>query len=144
MQPDKTILALDVGHTRIGVARANIIARISESLTTIDNDSNTSDAIVDLIKKHGAVILVVGLPRGLQGQETDQTNYTKEFVKTIQTNVSIPIVLQDEALSSVEAEEQLARSGKKHDKSTVDAVAAAAILDRFLEANRGNLNRFYE
>ena len=144
MKPDNTILALDIGHKRIGIARANEIARLPEALTTIDNDELAGSKIAELANKHGAVILVVGLPRGLNGQETDQTKYTKDFVLELAKNIQIPVIMQDEALSSVEAEEQLASSGKPHDKAKVDAVAAATILDRFLDANRGSLNKFYE
>jgi len=134
---DGTILALDVGKHRIGVAEAHTIARIAHPLLTLQNSPTVAKDITDLITKHQAIALVVGLPRNLSGQETDQTRYTKDFVAALQTKLptSIPIFWQDEALTSHKGEQELEAHHQKYTKADIDALAASYILDDFLLDN---------
>jgi putative transcription antitermination factor YqgF len=69
----------------------------------------------------------------LQGQETDQTGYVRNFVATLQKEISTPIVLQDEALTSHHAEEELESRGKPYAKGDIDALAACYILEDYLK-----------
>lgn len=140
MSPDSSLLCLDIGQKRIGVARANPIALLPEALTTLTNDATFVPAIEKLIKEHHGVILVVGLPRSLDGQETSQTKYTREFTKKLSKKITIPIVFHDEALSSLEAKEILKDAKGRVEKEKIDAEAAASILRSFIESNRGKIN----
>ena len=128
-----TILALDVGAQRIGVARANSIARIASPLTTLQHTDQIFDDIVRLLKQEQVDELVVGLPRGLDGQETDQTRYVRRFVADLQQHISIPLHLQDEALTSVKAEKELEARKKPFAKGDIDALAATYILGDYLD-----------
>ena len=125
-------LALDVGNKRIGVAIANEVARLPRPLTTLNNDGTVWDQIKSLIRSHEASTIVVGLPRGLEGQETEQTTLTREFVEKLKTIATVDVFLQDEALTSHQAETELAKAGKIYDKSAIDALAATYILEDFL------------
>jgi len=125
-----TILALDIGERKIGIARANTIAKIPEPLVTLANDKLFAEKLNELIKEHDVKKLVVGLPRSLDGQDTQQTNYIKFFVSQLKLNTEI--IFQDEALTSVNAQEMLKQSGKPYLKEDIDAVAAMLILDDYL------------
>ncbi len=129
-----TVLALDIGTKKIGVARANLIARIAEPLTTLPNDDNFNDVLAKIISDQNASLLVVGLPRGLDGQDTDQTRYVRRFLDNLR--VDIPIHFQDEALTSVNAEQKLASQKKSFVKGDIDAQAASIILEDYLVENR--------
>src|SRR5690554_5865112 len=108
MQQDLNgILALDVGERRVGVARANTIARIANPLITLDNNDELFEKILMLVRENQVGTVVVGLPRGLEGQETAQTRYALEFADRLGREVQLPIMMQDEAVTSVAAEEIL-------------------------------------
>ena len=77
------ILALDVGERRIGVARASLIARLPEPLKTLQNSTAIADDIQTLVLNEDAAAVVVGLPLGMQGQETEQTRTIRDFVKRL-------------------------------------------------------------
>lgn len=133
------ILALDVGGVRIGVARANSVVRIAEPLTTLSNDEHVWQVITDLCLEHNVQQLVVGLPRGLDGQETAQTAVVRDFVAELSQRLATPIALQDEAVTSRQAEEELAERGKPFDKGDVDALAATYILEDYLHGSHGKM-----
>lgn len=126
-------LALDVGASRIGVAQARSDVRLSSPLTWLSVDDTIFQQIQDLVIKTEATAVVVGLPRGLNGQETDQTKSVREFVATLKTRLTVPLYWQDEALTSKQAEDNLAVRGKAYDKGDIDAEAAAIILHDFLD-----------
>jgi putative Holliday junction resolvase len=119
------ILALDIGEKRIGVARANSIARIPEPIATLSNDNLFKEQFVKLLKEYDISTIVVGLPRNLKGDETAQTAYTKEFVA--RNLADYDVIWQDETLSSVSAESRPDRL-----QHGVDAAAACIILDDYL------------
>jgi len=127
------VLALDVGEKRIGVARANLIVRIPQPLTTIERGSgDVLQVIADLLKDHRASTLVLGLPRGLDGQETAQTRTVRAFGAELEARVGLPIHWQDEALTSNKAEAALNARKKPYAKGEVDALAATYILEDYL------------
>lgn len=132
---DSTILALDIGEKRIGVARANSIALIAEPLITLTNNDEFFDKLSDLIDEHKVSLLIIGSPKNLNDNPTEQTRYTHDFAKKIAETTKVPILFQNEALSSVTAKDRLARDNRKHDKSDIDSAAAAVILDTFIESN---------
>lgn len=133
MQPTpSTLLALDVGTKRIGVAVSSLSARMPRPLTTLETSESTPQDIHDIVVKQGSVGLVVGLPRGLEGQETAQTKLVRMFAETLKSTVQLPYYWQDEALTSRKAEEELESRGKPYKKGDIDALSATYILEDFL------------
>jgi putative Holliday junction resolvase len=130
----KSVLALDVGSRRIGVALADTLAKLAHPLTTIERSDESLKLIKDLCKINGAVKLIVGLPRGLDGQTTAQTQATLAFVEQLKAYIDLPLQLQDEALTSVAAEKELSEGKGIYSKADVDALAAAYILDDYLSS----------
>lgn len=131
--PEGTLLALDVGEQRVGVAEAHSIARIAHPLVTLDHTTAIFDDIAELAANNDVVVIVVGLPRGMQGQDTAQTHYVHAFVADLKRHVNVPIFWQDEALTSQKAEQELDARKKPYVKGDVDALAATYILDDFLQ-----------
>jgi putative Holliday junction resolvase len=133
----RNILGIDVGERRIGIAMANTIARLPRPLTTLYNNASFWDKLMELIRQEDVAHIVVGLPRGLQGQDTAQTDVVRAFVEDLKQHVSVPVSLQDEALTSRQAEAELNARKKRLTKEDIDALAATYILDDYLRANPG-------
>lgn len=130
------ILALDVGTVRIGLAIASAETRLPRPLTTLSSGESFSEQLISLIDKEVVTCLVIGLPRGLDGQETSQTGLVRDFAKDIDKLVTLPIYFQDEALSSARAKTELQARKKPYAKSDVDALAATFILEDYLLEDR--------
>lgn len=127
-----SILALDVGERRIGVALASLQARLPSPLTTLTNGADIADRLHNLVAEHQAQAVVVGLPRGLGGQETGQTASVKDFVAQLKPKLGVPIYMQDEAVTSRQAEAELKGHGKPYSKEDIDSLSATYILEDFL------------
>ncbi|MBR3319737.1 endolytic transglycosylase MltG [Candidatus Saccharibacteria bacterium] len=135
------LLSLDVGEKRIGVAKADTSVRIAVPSGMLPVDGNEINSISRLCKIQNTDIIVVGMPRNLQGQLTKQSDYVKEFVKNLNqaltmskpSGKTIKIFFQDESLTSVEAKQNLKAKNPKKATGEIDAEAAAIILQDFLE-----------
>ncbi len=125
-------MALDVGERRIGVARCSLDARLPAPLTALEHTDSVVADIERLVTDNGATALVVGLPRGLDGQHTGQTAYVEEFVELVKPALTIPVYWQDEAVTSRQAEEELQRRGQPYQKGDIDSLSATYILEDFL------------
>lgn len=128
----RSVLALDVGEKRIGVARASVEARLAQPLRTLNHDKNIWQVLADLAEEQQAGTIVVGLPRGLDGQETAQTRIAREFAANLEERLRVAVYLQDEAVTSAQAEAELAARGKPYQKGDIDALAATYILEDYL------------
>lgn len=129
--PD-AILALDVGAKRIGVAVASLIARLPRPLITLENNETFIPALQDIIEVENIGAIVVGFPRGMQGQHTAQTKEIEEFTQQLRTQFAMPIRFQDESVTSKQAEKELQARGGSYERGDIDALAATYILEDFL------------
>lgn len=129
-----TLLALDVGQRRIGVAIARTTI-LASPLTTVQNTATVIEEIQQIITENDVATVVVGWPRGLNGQDTGQTRQVEQFVAKLRTAVGLPIVMQDEALTSVKAEAELESRHKPYERGQVDSLAATYILEDYLADN---------
>ena len=126
-------LSLDVGRARIGLAVANSIARLAAPLPAVPNNEQCLEALQAITAQEAINQLVVGLPRGLDGQETAQTTYVREFAAALEATLHVPVTLQDEAVTSVKAEAELqSRKGRQYDKGDIDSLSAVYILEDYL------------
>ncbi len=132
-QPNNTVLALDFGDVRVGVALTSIGARLPSPLVTLPNSPALLDDIGDLIKTHGVVAIVIGHPKNREGEATDQTRKVEAFAARIKEKLAIPVYLVDEAETSIQAENRLMERGKAFTKEDVDALAASFILEEFFK-----------
>lgn len=136
------IIGLDVGERRIGVAVSDPSATLARPLATLRTsglDGNALQVSLDEIARLAADepfdAIVVGLPRRLDGAPNEMTPRVERFAARLRDRVGVAVFLQDERLTSVEAESRLAareRSWRAR-KAQLDAAAAAIILQDYLD-----------
>ena len=129
-----SLVCLDVGEKRIGVAVADSSVRIAVAFDTIEVDGNELKAIAEIVIREGADTIIVGYPRNQQGETTAQTNYVENFAKGLE-DIADNIIFQDESLTSVIAEQRLVTMKKPYTKGDIDSEAAAIILQDYMEQN---------
>lgn len=128
---NEQLLGLDVGKIRTGIARASGMARIAEPLITVET-ADLMKILGELIKEQNYSIIVVGLPRNLEGDETAQTEWVRHWVDKAQKKLATEFYWQDEALTTKIAEAHQLSKDKRSPHGT-DAMAAAIILQDFLD-----------
>lgn len=134
------LLGLDVGDKRIGVALASPVALIASPLMVLQHTNEIWVELEELIKAENIGTVVVGLPRSLDGNETAQTKSAQKFANTIRDKFKIEVVMQDEALTSRQAEAELRGRGKQFSKGDIDALAATYILEDYLRTYNSNVS----
>jgi len=139
------ILAVDVGRRRVGLAISDPTGTIARPLTTL-TITGAGEA-VDRVAQEAARLgseddglsaIVVGVPGRLDGTPTDETRQAQAFIARLRSKTTLPVVGEDERLTSREAESHLAvreRDWRKR-KIKLDAVAAAVILQDYLDRQR--------
>jgi len=142
------VLGIDYGARRVGLAVSDATGLLARPLKTLDRSGLGSEAaLVDAVLVTVAEVssddeplgaIVVGLPRRLDGSPNDQTPKVEAFVARLAGRTSLPVMLQDERLTSVEAESRLAVKEKdwRRRKQMLDAATAAVILQDYLDAHR--------
>ena len=130
-------LAIDHGQKRIGLALSDPDKIISKPLKTISylNYGDLLKELILIINKHQVEQLIIGLPIGMHGKKTHQSEKVEEFKSFVEKKIDIPIIYVDERLSSVSAKKSLISQGIKtgHNKSKVDQTAAAIFLQYYLD-----------
>lgn len=138
---DRRALGLDLGERRIGVALCDSAGRLAtpyEVLTRTGSHEQDHRRIARLVAEAEAVHVVVGLPRSLDGSLGPAAQRVLAEVDELHVALGVPVLLADERLSTVTAERQLRLSGLNGPKrrTVVDKVAAAVILQAWLDAER--------
>ena len=131
------LLGIDHGQKRIGLAISDPGKVISKPLQTL-KFSNIERFIIDLTKiiyEQNIEKIIIGKPLGMSGNETDQTQKVKKFIKALRKSIKVPCEMIDERLSSISAKKSLITIGVKtgHNKSRVDETAAAIFLQHYLD-----------
>lgn len=141
-------LGVDYGRQRVGLALSDptgMLARPWKTLTVagLDQQVGALTREIDALaaEADGLEVIVVGLPRRLSGEPNEQTPAVQDLASRLGRRTTVRIVLQDERLTSHEAEELLARREKdwRKRKSQLDAAAAAIILQDYLDTRSPHL-----
>ena len=131
------LLAIDYGEKRLGLAISDPNQIISKPLKTIilSDSQYIYNELEKIISDYKIQKLIIGLPLGMDGKNTQQTSKVEAFKEDLQNKISIPVILFDERLSSVSAKKSLISQGIKtgHNKSKIDQTAAAIFLQHFLD-----------
>jgi putative holliday junction resolvase len=135
-------LGIDYGRKRIGLALSDPTGLLARAWKTIAS-TGLEHQVVELASEiealrsepDGLSMIVIGLPRRLSGEPHEQTALVRDLAARLAALTPLPIVLQDERLSSHEAEERLARRERdwRKRKPLLDAAAAAVILQDYLD-----------
>lgn len=131
------ILGLDIGDRRIGVAISDPLGITAAGLETIERVNMATDlsAVKQIAERHGAVQIVVGLPFNMDGTLGEQAEKVKSFSRKLARTTNLPVVYEDERLTTISAIRTLTVQGVKtgKNKGLVDMQAAAIILQKFLD-----------
>jgi len=125
------ILGIDYGSVRVGTALSNDDQTIAFPRVTIESKEEVYEPhIEELIETENVSEIVIGLPLGFDGGDTTMTGKARVFAKNIEQKFGIPVVLQNEVLSSKMAGQHIS------DKKLLDARAAALILQSYLDRRK--------
>jgi putative Holliday junction resolvase len=129
-------LAIDYGDKHTGLAICDPAETIASPLTVIDGQKDLIKKIADIVKNENVEAIVIGLPLNMDDTHGFRAKLVIRFADKLKAQLHIPIHFQDERLSTFAAEEKLnftEFTRKKKKKKRLDAIAAAEILEAFLE-----------
>ncbi|MGA9350262.1 MAG: Holliday junction resolvase RuvX [Anaerolineae bacterium] len=136
------VLALDVGEKRIGVAISDLSQTLARSLKVIQGGSRQEGfaIVARLIEEYEVEKVVVGYPRSLDGMAGAQAERVERYAADLAKALTVPVLLWDERFSTVSAERLMKEAGLRGEKKQerVDAVAAAVILQDYLDSHYSN------
>jgi len=140
------ILALDVGERRVGVAVSDLTGTIARPLYAIRRASRAEDfaAIAGLVDEYHAEAVVVGQPLSLDGRAGPQARRVARYADALAKSLTVPVIPSDERFSTARADEILRETRGERAKrraranGEIDAIAAAVILQRYLDSERGD------
>ena len=137
------MLGVDYGAKRIGLALSDATGLLASPWKRLDNDGSVGGAVKRIANEVRALqaddpgldAIVIGLPRRLNGEPNEQTPLVQKLAHLLAAEVTVPIALQDERLTSHEADELLAQRERdwRRRKDQLDAMSAALILQDFLD-----------
>lgn len=133
------ILAIDYGRKRSGVAVTDPLKIIANGLTTV-RTCDLMDFLKDYMRKEQVERIIVGLPKQMSGELSENMKYIEPFVRNLRKLVTVPVEMFDERFTSVLAHKAMLDGGlKKKDrqnKALVDEISATIILQSYMESNR--------
>ena len=131
------IVSLDIGTVRIGIATSDIMEIIASAYEVYRRKNFEADVkyLADLVSKLEAGEIVIGLPLKLDGTEGQSVEMARAFGEKLSELTKIPVIYQDERLSTVSAERILIESGMRREKrkDKIDSIAATIILQTYLD-----------
>ncbi|WP_298749655.1 Holliday junction resolvase RuvX [uncultured Serinicoccus sp.] len=135
------LLGVDVGEVRVGLAASDALGMLAHPVATLRRDHEGSEdlqEIADEARRRGAVLVVVGMPRSLDGTERVAAQRARRYAERLQRCLEVPVRLWDERMSTVDAHRALHGSGVpgREQRGVVDQVAAVLILQAALDSRR--------
>jgi len=134
------ILGVDYGERRVGIALSDPTGTIASPLTTLPNDGRLLASFRNIVEDQNVAEMVVGEPRTMKGEVGKRAEEARLFAARLRESFSLPVTLWDERLTSVRAHQSMLEMGMKKkqraEKSSVDQIAAALLLQNYLDAAR--------
>ncbi len=132
-------MAVDYGKRRTGIAVTDELQLIAGGLTTVDT-TKLFDFILDYVKKEPVERIVVGLPKQMNNEYSENMSRVEPFVNRLRKLVTIPVEYYDERFTSVLAQRTILESGigkmARRNKALVDEISATIILQSYMESRR--------
>lgn len=137
----KRAIAFDIGNKRIGVAVSdpfNEYAMPCETYTRTGDLERDAEALVKIALGRSVSVIVCGMPVNFDGTESVQTVRTQRFIEALKSKTDLPIVLEDERFTTMQARETQIMGGVKREdrKKTIDSIAASYILESYLSKEK--------
>lgn len=132
-----TVLAIDPGTKRVGLAISDDAARLAVPLDAVDVKESSS-AIQEAVTSKDVDVVIVGLPISLDGIERASAKAARSFAESLRDQLDVPVELWDERLTTKEAEGRLHGAGKKakEQRGAVNSLAATVLLQSYLDSKR--------
>jgi putative Holliday junction resolvase len=136
-------LAIDYGSRRTGLAVCDPAETMAFPFDVLQGPKNLVERIEQVVSSEHIEAIVLGLPLNMDGSQGPQAQEVMAFAERLRQRVEVPVYLQDERLSSFGAQEKLQATGlsKARQRERLDALAAAEILQAFLEGRKGQSGR---
>jgi putative Holliday junction resolvase len=132
-------LALDVGNRRIGVAVSDVTKLLAKPIGVIDRKAENAPArVLALVREQDADEVIVGLPYHADGRVSEQAMLVRQFVEGLSPALNVPVLYVDERHSTQDAKAIIADQKKRKQPMHDDAIAAAVILQRYLDGRRSD------
>lgn len=133
-------MGMDFGDKTIGIAISDALCLTAQAKDVINRTNLREDLhiIVDYLEKYKVDEIIVGMPRNMDGSMGKSARKVKEFVNFLENNLTLPITLWDERLTTVQAERILLEAdlSRAKRKKVIDQLAAAIILQSYLESRK--------
>ena len=145
----KRAIAFDIGDKRIGVAVSdpfNEYAMPCETYFRTRSFTADVEAIAEIAKEKGASVIVCGMPVNFDGSESVQTVKTRDFIEALKAKTQLPVELEDERFTTMQARETQIMGGVKRGdrKKTIDSIAASYILESYLAREKNKQKKEME
>ena len=129
-------LAIDYGTRHSGLAICDPSETIVSPLAVVEGQKGLLDRIRKIVETENVEAIVLGLPLNMDDSQGPQAKLVLEFAERLKSHLKIPVHFQDERLSSFAAKDKIASTDftRKKKRKRLDAIAAAEILESFLEA----------
>ena len=135
----KRILGIDYGSKRIGIAVSDPLRIIAQGVSVVANSSTMINEIKKLVHEYSAEMIVVGMPLNLKGEKGIKAEEVEKFITQIEKELQIEVVRFDERFTSKMAHQTLrdmeVKKKKRQAKGTIDRMAAALILQGYLDSH---------
>jgi putative Holliday junction resolvase len=138
-EPPGPVLGLDLGQARIGVALSDPDRRVALPVGTVATGAPQDlKAIAALVRANGVTQVVVGHPVTMAGERGAAARHAEAFAEALRAVLELPVALQDERLTTVEASRALTDAGVdgRRRRRTIDRTAAAILLQAYLDRDR--------
>jgi len=138
--PTYQVLALDSGSSRVGLAIASWPGGVPTPYATLENDQNFLEKLTKIIQQENVQYLVVGYPRGMNGEGTSHSHDVTSFANRISESIKVQLFFQDEDLTSIKAEAELKSRKGTYRKEDIDSLSATYILEDFINEHPKGIN----
>jgi putative Holliday junction resolvase len=144
-EQQKRIMGLDFGTTRIGISLSDPLQIIAKPFTTIASGRGTIGQILEIIADENVGLIVVGMPLNLKGEKGKKAREVDAFIEKIRNATHVEVVHWDERFTTLIAHQTLLSMGTKREerrtnKGRVDSMAAAILLQGFLDSRKRSLS----
>lgn len=134
-------MAIDYGSSRVGIAVSDPLCIIAQGIATLKNSSSLTAEISGLIGRYDPAALIIGMPLNLKGEKNRKAQEVETFIEKLKSIVTIEIIRWDERFTTTIAHRTMIEMGttkkqRRTDKGRIDAMAAALILQSYLDQTK--------
>lgn len=145
MNSQKRILGIDFGSRRIGISISDPLGIIATPYTTLKNDVDFWKNLKEIIDREAIALCVVGMPMTLRGEKAEKAREVGSFVEELKAESGLEVVVRDERFTTSIAQQTLLdmntkKKNRNAKNGTLDAMAAAIILQSYLDSNKKSLS----